>query len=740
MRQTTPGLTLAGIAVLLLAACGGGGGGGGGTPTNVAPIANAGPAQDVTSGATVTLNGAASSDSDGTIAGYTWTQTEGTSVTLTNGGSSQPTFTAPTVGAATTLSFSLQVRDNRGASSAASTVNVTVNPQPNVAPTANAGANQAVNSGVTVTLNGTASSDSDGTVAAYLWTQTLGPIVTLTQPASASPTFVAPTVVSPTTLSFSLTVSDDDLANSVPDTVDVVVNPNVAGNVNVTGNVTFGRVLIASALQDINRGLRYATPEQQPSRGVLVRALNATTQAVLATGSTSDTGAYSLSVPSGTEISIEVIARMVNNAGAPGWNVRVQNGESGDAPYTYTDGPFNSVSGTTHDIDIPTGINDSGTATGARASGPFAILDTIYQGLQTVLDVAPDTNFPDLIVAWGSNASLGTFFSPEGPQYISLLSSLNADTDEFDQHVIAHEFGHYIEFNFSRTDSIGGQHAFGEKIDPRVAFGEGFGYAFAGMVLNNTDARDTATNNGNSFSTGFDIETNPPTSPIGAPDDDYGCWCSESSVYSLLWDFYDSAADANDNIALGFAPLWSIMVGEQRTTPAYTTIFPFVTALKAAHPLDAAAINTLLAAQNINGTDAWGSGESHVPTSIPAIAALPLYTTITRGGGPVILHTVNNEGVDNKLGNHRFLRFATATSATVAVSVSTTNPSNNPDFTMKRRSTYVLYEDDLSPGPETGTTAVTNGTTYVLDVYDCDNGCPGSEELGGDYDLTVMIN
>jgi hypothetical protein len=213
-------------------------------------------------------------------------------------------------------------------------------------------------------------------------------------------------------------------------------------------------------------------------------------------------------------------------------------------------------------------------------------------------------------------------------------------------------------------------------------------------------------------------------------------------VYSILWDLYDSAADSSDTIELGFAPLWNVLINEQRTTPAYTTIFPFVTALKAARPGDVAAINALLAAQNIDGTDAWGTGETHVPTSVPADVALPLYTTITRGGGPVTLRTVNDEGVDNKLGNHRFLRFTPTTSASVTVSLSTTNATNDPDFTMKRSGIYVLYEDDPPPGPEVNQVplGVTSGTTYVLDVYDCDNGCPGSEETGGDYDLTVTIN
>ena len=57
MRQLKPCLILTGIA-LLLVACGGGGGSGSssssGGANNVAPVANAGPAQTVNAGATVT--------------------------------------------------------------------------------------------------------------------------------------------------------------------------------------------------------------------------------------------------------------------------------------------------------------------------------------------------------------------------------------------------------------------------------------------------------------------------------------------------------------------------------------------------------------------------------------------------------------------------------------------------------------------------------------------------------------
>jgi GH18 family chitinase len=87
-----------------------------GSSTNYPPLANAGTDQDVDEGDLVTLDGTSSSDSEGTIATYAWTQTAGDSVTLDTTIPSQPTFTAPLVDAAgDTLTFSLEVTDDDGA-------------------------------------------------------------------------------------------------------------------------------------------------------------------------------------------------------------------------------------------------------------------------------------------------------------------------------------------------------------------------------------------------------------------------------------------------------------------------------------------------------------------------------------------------------------------------------------------------------------------------------------------------
>ncbi|MET0406453.1 MAG: M36 family metallopeptidase, partial [Cystobacter sp.] len=96
---------------------------------NRAPVANAGEAISIESGAPASLNGASSTDPDGHALGYTWTQVEGPAVTLTGADTATPSFTAPAVDAATTLRFSLVVNDG-DLNSEAATVTVTVTPKP----------------------------------------------------------------------------------------------------------------------------------------------------------------------------------------------------------------------------------------------------------------------------------------------------------------------------------------------------------------------------------------------------------------------------------------------------------------------------------------------------------------------------------------------------------------------------------------------------------------------------------
>ena len=241
---------------------------------NAAPTANAGANQSVNEGATVELDGSASSDPDGNIASYSWQQIDssGYSVSLSDSSSAQPTFTAPAVSANAELTFELTVSDNDGAQDSA-TVTITI--LDNTAPTANAGANQSVNEGATVELDGSASSDPDGNIASYSWQQidSSGYSVTLANPESAQPTFTAPAVSANAELTFELTVSDNDGAqDSATVTITIIYNNPPTANAGADQSVNEGTTveLDGSASSDADGSIASYSWQQIDSSGYSV--------------------------------------------------------------------------------------------------------------------------------------------------------------------------------------------------------------------------------------------------------------------------------------------------------------------------------------------------------------------------------------------------------------------------------------------------------------------------------------
>ena len=90
----------------------------------------------------------------------------------------------------------------------------------NERPVADAGADVTVDPGETVTLDGSGSSDREGSPLTYLWGQTSGHPVSISDAASVQPRFTAPDRPGPVT--FSLVVNDG-IAASAPDHVTVTV-------------------------------------------------------------------------------------------------------------------------------------------------------------------------------------------------------------------------------------------------------------------------------------------------------------------------------------------------------------------------------------------------------------------------------------------------------------------------------------------------------------------------------------
>nr|WKN34315.1 PKD domain-containing protein [Tunicatimonas sp. TK19036] len=151
-------------------------------PANQPPVANAGQDQTVIDAdrngtEAVTLNGSASADPDNNIASYSWQENNTEIATGVN----------PTVNLSVGVhTITLIVTDDEG-ETASDQVTITVNAPANQLPTANAGPDQTVvdengDNIVSVTLNGSASSDPDGNITTYSWREGGSEIATGPQP------------------------------------------------------------------------------------------------------------------------------------------------------------------------------------------------------------------------------------------------------------------------------------------------------------------------------------------------------------------------------------------------------------------------------------------------------------------------------------------------------------------------------------------------------------------------------
>ena len=224
--------------------------------SDIVPIANAGPAQTVTPGTLVTLNGSGSTDSDNKPLTYQWTLLSvppGSAATLTQPTSVNPYFTADISG-----NYVVQLIVNDGyLSSNPATVLITTNYIP---PVANPGSSQTVTVGATVQLSGSASTDSNGNPLTYSW-------AILSQPAGGTATLSSATVVNPTFVANApgmyvvQLIVNDGTSNSQPVTTSVTANaplPVVNAGPNQTITLPVNSVTLNGSATDNGVPLTFA--------------------------------------------------------------------------------------------------------------------------------------------------------------------------------------------------------------------------------------------------------------------------------------------------------------------------------------------------------------------------------------------------------------------------------------------------------------------------------------------------
>jgi uncharacterized membrane protein len=140
--------------------------------TNVVPVAKAGSDKLVVLPSSSTVLYGAGSDSDGSIASYSWSKISGGSVSM---GSTSTAALKLSYLKAGSYTFRLTVKDNKGASDIDDVVVIVDNK-----PVVNAGSDKTITLPL-ASLNLTATaSDVDGTVASYLWSKYSGPNLKLT--------------------------------------------------------------------------------------------------------------------------------------------------------------------------------------------------------------------------------------------------------------------------------------------------------------------------------------------------------------------------------------------------------------------------------------------------------------------------------------------------------------------------------------------------------------------------------
>lgn len=528
-------------------------------------------------------------------------------------------------------------------------------------------------------------------------------------------------------------------------------NPTSSCSTSSTGNIALDGQIKFEQVPHNSYGLDYAASYNAPARGVTVQAINTDNNTVVASTSTDASGNYDLSVPNNTMIKMRVLAQLSKTDALPKWNFSVKDNTNGNAIYALEgSASCTGTSNETRNLTATSGWTGS-SYTETRSAAPFSILDTVYEGIQLIKSVKSDINFPSLSLYWSINntdtfgntaqGQIGTTYF-DGSNAIYILGDQDVDTDEYDPSVIAHEWGHYIEANFSRSDSIGGYHSSGDYLDMRVAFGEGFGNAFSSMVRNDPQYIDSS---GPQQASGFGFNVESETSPNPG-------WYSETSVEKILYDLYDTNNSPNDTdpdyLSMGFQPIWDVLINQERTDPAFTSIFKFIDILKIRNPSEATNIDTLVNAQNIHVLDEYGSGETN-NTSRNNSDLLPIYDVVPTSTTSVCVTNAFRRSIVtnfndaltynyNVLGMHHYLRFTPSSDGTYTFTVS--GPSSGDPDAYFYIGNSIHRHESYNAGSETFPETLTGGQEYVFDIDDYNILSNFTSDESRCYSVSVVAN
>lgn len=480
-----------------------------------------------------------------------------------------------------------------------------------------------------------------------------------------------------------------------------------SGFITLNGRVTYDFV----PHNDNQLGLNYSATTVTAGRGLVVELLDSNSL-TLATTTSDNFGSYSFNVERNKLVKVRVKAQLLR-AQLPVWNFKVTDNTNSNSLYAM-DGSLQAADEATAVRDLHAASGWTGTGyTQSRVAAPFAILDSVLVGAERVVAAGNSSDFPALELRWSVNnkaadgdltlGEIGTSFY--GGSAIYILGDENNDTDEYDRHVILHEWGHYLEGQFSRSDSIGGDHVYGDKLDMRVAMSEGFANAFSSMMLDDPNYRDAS---GIQQTDGF-------TNNVSRKNHTVRGWYSEASVQSVLYNFYTSD---NGKMARDFADIFKVISSAAYVTnTAMTSIYMFADELRNLIPAQVTNFNTLLLEQNIETTNAFGDGESN---SGGYVGSLPIYKPLPINNRPVNVCSTNQFGAYNKVAIAQFLILDIVSSGNYQISVQESGDDSgdsDPDVYLYRRGSLFDSAEGAMVDQESLAQFLSAGT-YVLELVD----------------------
>ncbi|MFK7741457.1 MAG: REJ domain-containing protein [Planctomycetota bacterium] len=419
---------------------------------NDAPSADAGPPQVSAESELIQLDGTASSDPEGQGLTYTWTQTQGPTVTLSDPTSATPTFTVPEQITNTIVRFELTVSDGATASSDEVSVGIRAD---NDAPSVNAGRNQSVQINETVELRAFGR-DPEGQALTYTWVQTGGPSVELQNSDTGVPNFVAPEVTESTPFEFQVAASDG--TNTSFDSVTILVTQNEAPNeapsvaiVGVTNVIAGEEVLIgASASDPEGDTLTYQWSQVSGPIVALPNSTQPTLRFESPESSSSIELTFQVEVSDGNQstTSIVVVSVAPSPASSAGNAASSDASVSSAAPNTATPtSATDAASNTLPQANATSSANGTAPEAGSSTNGSLVsgLSSELIEGVLGSLDPTGTTNTP---------VSLGTLAGTSTDQSSLDIASVRPATTDAEQSETLGESEEPFEFDSGRQATL----------------------------------------------------------------------------------------------------------------------------------------------------------------------------------------------------------------------------------------------------------------------------------------------